>query len=141
MKRNSEWRKFARSHTIGDYTFWFHPTIPAQASYVSDFLYSQDGIDIEAMSMRVYSFFLVQGYLIDFEDNSDSMLSVYFEDIEGLALQEAFTIHMSHPLLSSDLYAIISDAYDATRDKSLQELSKPLDVDSDENEDAVEKKD
>lgn len=141
MKRNSEWRKYARHYNEGTTTYWFHPTVPAQAIYVGDFLESRDAFeDNGKMAWRVYLFYILHGFLIDFEDAEDSMLSAYIADVDGMALGEAFDAHMKHPLLSYAMYEGVTGAYEATRDKSLQEFSTPLDVDSDADEEKVEKK-
>lgn len=140
MQRNSEWRKYARSYAANNNTFWFHPSSPAQAVYVGDFLRDQDNVDVDAMGWRVYLFYIIQGFLIDFESKEDTLLSAYIESIEGLALTEAFEAHMSHPLLSESEYDVIVGAYNETRDSSLQETKKTLDVDSDTDTEAIEKK-
>lgn len=137
MRLNSEWRKFATKYRIGDgTTLHLHSSIPSQAEYVGEWLVLR-GVNVAAMNWREHLFYLLHGFLVDAEYGETS-LGVYLTDVDGKTLEEAWDIHMSHPILSATVYAQVKEAFNATRDTSLE--TRELNVDSDEDEEDVEKK-
>lgn len=136
MRLSFEWRKFAKEIDIDGVKYFFHPSIPSQSEFVSEFL-RQKNVPIMAMNWREHVFYVLHGFLIDCECD-DTVLFEYIKEVDGLTLEEAWAIHMNHPLLDDRLYKSISKAFNETRDKSLEQPS--LDVNIDKDEDEVEKK-
>ncbi len=137
MRLNPEWRKFAKEIVNEDgCRFFFHPGIPSQSEYVAEFLKSK-GADVLALDWRQHLFYVLHGFLIDCEFKG-SMLEVYVDEVNGKTLDEAYEIHMNHPLLDNRMFSSVLKSFNASRDKSLE--NKQLDPNSEVDEEEIEKK-
>lgn len=140
MKLKSEWRSFGRhAETENGHNVWFHPSIPSQSEYVAEFMQSK-GINLSRMRWRQHLFYILHGFLLDCVclGGDKSIFGQYVADVDGKSLDEAYELHMSHPLLDERTYLDLQAAFEQTRDRS--DDGEALDIDSDEDEELVEKK-
>jgi hypothetical protein len=133
MRLNSEYRKYARIQENGLGKLFFHPGIPAQAYHVVRFM-EQHGVDPNGMTSLEHLFYITQGFLIDYE-GAGNILAEYLADMDGKALDEAWQCHMSHPLMTEDIYVKVNAAFRDSRDNSTKDPDPP------QTDAAIEKKD